>query len=128
MTLHVCSATYGLAALEESTGSTRRLKTPWAQNLSRRLIWCGDWDSVSQASGKEGLVVDRFWSSGEQWAAIAPFMPTNQPGARWVEDPRELSRIVHVLRSGCRWRHCPAAYGPASTIYNRFNRWSHRGF
>ncbi len=59
---------------------------------------------------------------------IAPFMPTNQPGARRVDDRRVLNGIVHVLRSGCRWRDCPAAYGPVSTIYNRFNRWSRRGF
>jgi transposase len=23
---------------------------------------------------------------------------------------------------------CPADYGPSTTVYNRFNRWSHRGF
>ena len=73
-------------------------------------------------------MADLFWFSDEQWAVIAPFMPTNQPGARRVDDRRVLSGIVHVLRSGCRWRDCPAAYGPASTIYNRFNRWSHQGF
>ncbi len=73
-------------------------------------------------------MADLFWFLDEQWAVIEPFMPTNQPGAHRVDDRRVLSGIVHVLRSGCRWRDCPAAYGPASTIYNRFNRWSHRGF
>jgi hypothetical protein len=29
---------------------------------------------------------------------------------------------------GCRWCNRPAEYGPATTVYNRFNRWSHRGF
>ena len=38
-----------------------------------------------------------------------------------------LSGIVHVLRTGCRWQDTPAAYGPSTTIYNRFHRWSHRG-
>jgi hypothetical protein len=33
-----------------------------------------------------------------------------------------------VLKVGCRWCDCPADYGPWTTIYNRFNRWSHRGF
>ena len=32
-----------------------------------------------------------------------------------------------MLRSGARWRDCPAAYGPYTTIYNRFNRWSRQG-
>jgi transposase len=31
-----------------------------------------------------------------------------------------------MLRSGGRWRDCPAAYGPPTTIYNRWNRWSGR--
>jgi transposase len=32
-----------------------------------------------------------------------------------------------VLKSGCRWKDCPEAYGPSTTIYNRFNRWARRG-
>jgi transposase len=32
-----------------------------------------------------------------------------------------------VLKSGCRWKDCPAVYGPPTTVYNRFNRWSRRG-
>ena len=32
-----------------------------------------------------------------------------------------------MLQSGARWRDCPAAYGPYTTIYNRFNRWSKQG-
>jgi len=32
-----------------------------------------------------------------------------------------------MLRSGGRWRDCPAIYGPYTTIYNRFNRWSRQG-
>ncbi|WP_312889568.1 transposase [Methylobacterium sp. R2-1] len=33
-----------------------------------------------------------------------------------------------MLTSGCRRRDCPSAYGPRTTVYNRFNRWSRRGF
>lgn len=32
-----------------------------------------------------------------------------------------------MLRSGARWRDCPPDYGPYTTIYNRFNRWSRQG-
>ena len=32
-----------------------------------------------------------------------------------------------MLRSGARWRDCPGAYGPYTTVYNRFNRWSRQG-
>lgn len=68
-----------------------------------------------------------FWLSDRAWAAIEPLLPTNQPGARRVDDRRVISGIIHVLRIGCRWEDCPPGYGPATTIYNRFNRWSHRG-
>lgn len=67
-----------------------------------------------------------FWLSDEAWAAIQPHLPTNQPGARRVDDRRVISGILHVLKTGCRWRDCPKDYGPHTTIYNRFNRWSRR--
>lgn len=78
--------------------------------------------------GTEVVLAGLFWFSDGEWAVIEPFMPRNQPGARRVDDRRVLSGIVHVLRSGCRWRDCPAEYGPPTTVYNRFNRWSRRGF
>ncbi|WP_198590245.1 IS5 family transposase [Paracoccus zhejiangensis] len=68
-----------------------------------------------------------FWLSDRAWAAIEPLLPRNQPGARRVDDRRVISGIIHVLRVGCRWQDCPSVYGPSTTIYNRFNRWSHRG-
>jgi transposase len=68
-----------------------------------------------------------FWLSDEQWGVIAPLLPHNQPGARRVDDRRVLSGIIHVLKVGCRWQDCPTVYGPSTTIYNRFHRWSHRG-
>jgi transposase len=69
-----------------------------------------------------------YWLSDEAWAAIEPHLPKNQPGARRVDDRRVISGILHVLKVGCRWCDCPADYGPSTTIYNRFNRWSRRGF
>lgn len=74
--------------------------------------------------GMSGL----FWLSDDQWAAIEPFMPRNRPGARRVDDRRVISGILHVLKSGCRWIDCPKEYGPHTTVYNRFNRWSRRRF
>ncbi len=69
-----------------------------------------------------------FWLTDEQWAAVEPRLPKNQPGARRVNDRRVISGIFHVLKSGCRWCDCPGDYGPSTTIYNRFNRWSRRRF
>jgi transposase len=68
-----------------------------------------------------------FWLDDAQWAVIEPLLPTNQPGAPRQDDRRIISGIIHVLKAGCRWQDCPAVYGPATTIYNRFNRWSARG-
>ena len=68
----------------------------------------------------------RFWLDDEAWAAIEPHLPKNQPGARRVDDRRVISGMLHVLKTGCRWQDCPAEYGPSTTIYNRFNRWSGR--
>ena len=68
-----------------------------------------------------------FWLSGEEWARIEPLLPSRRRGAHRVDDRRVISGIMHMLRSGARWRDCPAAYGPYTTIYNRFNRWSRQG-
>ncbi|CAK0779883.1 transposase [Azospirillaceae bacterium] len=67
-----------------------------------------------------------FWLDDNAWMAIEPYLPKNQPGARRVDDRRVISGIIHVLKSGCRWKDCPPEYGPPTTIYNRFNRWSRR--
>ena len=61
-------------------------------------------------------MADLFWLSDEQWAVLEPFMPKNQSGARRVDDRRVISGIVHVLKSGGRWRDCPAEYGPHTTL------------
>ena len=69
-----------------------------------------------------------FRLSDDQWAAVEPHLPSNQPGVRRVDDRRVISGILHVLKIGCRWQDCPAEYGPSTTVYNRFNRWSRRRF
>ena len=74
----------------------------------------------------EDRVREIFWLDAAAWAAIEPHLPKNQPGARRVDDRRIISGIIHVLKSGCRWKDCPSEYGPPTTVYNRFNRWSRR--
>jgi transposase len=68
-----------------------------------------------------------FWLSDVEWSKIEALMPRGRRGAHRVDDRRVISGIVHMLRSGARWRDWPAAYGPYTTIYNRFNRWSRQG-
>jgi transposase len=69
-----------------------------------------------------------LWLSDDAWAAIDPHLPRGKPGKPRVDDRRVISGILHVLKTGCRWRDVPPEYGPATTIYNRYNRWSRRGF
>jgi transposase len=68
-----------------------------------------------------------YWLSDEAWALIDPHLPRGKPGKPRVDDRRVISGILHVLKVGCRWRDVPPEYGPATTIYNRYNRWSQRG-
>src|SRR6185312_4693727 len=68
-----------------------------------------------------------YWLCDAEWSKIEPLMPRGRRGAHRVDDRRVISGIVHMLRSGARWRDCPAAYGPYTTVYNRFNRWSRQG-
>lgn len=65
-----------------------------------------------------------FWLDDLQWASVEPYIPSRkQRGPRRVI----ISGIIHVMQSGCRWRDCPSEYGPATTVYNRFLRWSKKG-
>jgi len=67
-----------------------------------------------------------FWLSDEAWKALDPHLPRGRPGKPRVDDRTVISGILHVLKTGCRWRDVPPVYGPATTIYNRYNRWSQR--
>jgi transposase len=62
--------------------------------------------------------------SDAEWKPIEPLTPRGQRGAHRVDHRRVISGIMHMLRSGARWRDCPAEYGLYTMIYNRFNRWS----
>lgn len=72
--------------------------------------------------------MDQFWLTDEQFAKIAPHLPTDTRGKARVDDRRIISGIVHVLKSGGRWTDAPrAVYGPKKTLYNRFVRWAAKG-
>ncbi len=68
----------------------------------------------------------RFDLNDKEWALIEPLLPTGL----WkldTDDRRILNGIFYVLRAGCPWRDLPERYGPYTTCYNRYNRWSKRG-
>jgi len=49
---------------------------------------------------------------------------TSRGGVPRVDDRRVLNGIFWVLRSGARWADLPERYGPKTTCYNRFRRWT----
>jgi transposase len=72
-------------------------------------------------------MANEYWLNDEQWAATEPLIPTGRRGVKPGRNREVLSGILHVLKYGCRWRDCPEIFGPHTTIYNRFNRWSKAG-
>ena len=68
-----------------------------------------------------------FWLTDEQFAAIEGGIPMKRRGVKPRRNREVISGIIHVLKIGCRWQDCPPDYGPHTTIYNRFNRWSKAG-
>ena len=62
-----------------------------------------------------------------EWKTIEPLLPNKPRGVPRVDDRRVLNGIFWVLRSGAPWADLPERYGPPTTIYNRFNRWSRQG-
>ncbi|MGH7081068.1 MAG: transposase [Acetobacteraceae bacterium] len=61
-------------------------------------------------------------------------MPINQPGPECKDDRRIISGTAHVPNGtahvpngGGRWQDVPGCYGTATTVHNRFHRWSQRG-
>lgn len=68
----------------------------------------------------------RFDLSDEEWSALEPLMPKSRKSAR-PHDRRIMNAIFYVLRTGIPWRDLPERYGPYTSAYNRFNRWSRRG-
>ena len=70
---------------------------------------------------------DPFWLTEQQFARLEAFLPTDTRGVPRVDDRRVISGIVHVLKSGCRWKDAPVDYGSHKTLYNRFVRWREKG-
>src|ERR1700674_3640678 len=70
--------------------------------------------------------VMRFDLSDEEWALLEPLLPKSRKSGR-VDDRKIMNAIFYVLRTGMPWGALPERYGPYTTAYNRFNRWSRRG-
>src|SRR5689334_24630115 len=70
----------------------------------------------------------RYELTDEGFALIEDLLPpTGEPGGQWNDHRITLNGILWVLQTGAQWREVPERYGPWSTVYGRFNRWSKDG-
>ena len=69
----------------------------------------------------------RYDLSEAEWRIVEPLLPPPGRGAARVDDRKVVNAIFYVLRTGSPWRDLPQRYGPYTTVYNRFNRWSRKG-
>ena len=56
-----------------------------------------------------------FWLSDAAWKTLELHLPHGKPGKPRVDDRIVISGILHVLKTGCRWRDVPSAFGPLTT-------------
>lgn len=69
----------------------------------------------------------RYDLSEAEWRLVEPLLPNKPRGVARVDDRRVLNGVFYVLRTGSPWRDLPERYGPYTTVYNRYNRWSKAG-
>ena len=62
-----------------------------------------------------------------EWEFIKAVLANKTRGKKRVDDRRVINGIFYVLRPGIPWADLPGEYGPPTTVYNRFNRWSYAG-
>ena len=70
---------------------------------------------------------DRHDMTDAEWEVLRPVLPTGRQGPVRKDDRRIMDGIFFILRTGSPWRDLPERYGPYTTCYNRYNRWSKDG-
>ena len=55
---------------------------------------------------------------------LVPSRPGPNPK---LDDRTFIDAVLYRAKTGIPWRDLPERYGPYTTAYNRFNRWSRRG-
>jgi putative transposase len=63
-----------------------------------------------------------------QWAKVEAFLDSERGAGRPPKDNRLfVEGVLWLQRTGVPWRDLPDAFGPWSTVFNRFDRWSKNG-
>ena len=73
--------------------------------------------------------MDRLVLKDEHWERMAPLIigRPDQKGSTGRDNRMFVEGVLWIVRTGSPWRDLPERYGPYTTAYNRFNRWSGRG-
>jgi transposase len=75
--------------------------------------------------------MERHGIDDAAWDRIKGYFPDekpDKPGRPWKSHRVVLSAILWILVTGAAWRDLPTSFGPWSSIYNRFRRWTRDGF
>lgn len=68
------------------------------------------------------LIID-----SSMWNKLQPLLP--QPKGRHGNNDRLfLEAICWIIRTGAPWRDLPPYYGNWKSVYNRYNRWTKKGY
>jgi len=62
-----------------------------------------------------------------EWEVLRSALPQKHQGPCRIHDRRVMDGIFFVLHTGIPWRGLPERYGPYTTCFNRYNRWSRNG-
>jgi transposase len=61
------------------------------------------------------------------WALIAPILacakPRKKPGRPRRDDRAIFDGLIWLARTGSQWSQLPRAFGPKSTVHERFSEW-----
>ncbi|MDI9469173.1 MAG: IS5 family transposase [Bacillota bacterium] len=66
----------------------------------------------------------------KEWARIQRYLPPERTGRRGRPSKCHrliINAIIWILKTGAPWRDLPEHYGPWSTVYGRFNKWTKNG-
>ena len=86
------------------------------------------WNETDRA--KYAVIRERYASdlSDEEFALLAPLLPTAKPRGRKPTDARSiLNALFYMVRCGCPWRYLPKDFPPCPTVPNRFYAWRDSG-
>ena len=86
-------------------------------------------DPVKPATPKDDPTIWRV--DDVLWRRVAPLLvvdkPRKKPGRPRTNDRPLFDGVIWLLRTGAQWKEMPPAFGPKSTVHDRFQEWVHTG-